>query len=366
MIFFKRLWAVSIKECKQLSRDTGTMAMIVVIPIIELLLFGYAINTDVRHLPAGYVDQSQSSFSRQLLADVSATQVVDFIQSVATVKELEGLVRQGEISVGLVIPEDANRRLLQRDRKVAQLLIDGSDPIVVSAIVQLRSMPLGLRSFDQGQWGRDSFEMRIQYNPEKRSAVNIVPGLIGVILTLTMVLFTAIAIVREKEQGTMELLIATPLSVMELLIGKVLPYIGIGLIQASLILGLGYWVFSVPINGSLLDVYIATLVFIAASLTLGLLISTIATTQLQAMQMTIFVFMPSVLLTGFMFPFAGMPVAAQWIAQVLPLTHYLQLIRGVVLRGAGLEELLPELLVLIAISVITLFIAALRFNKRLD
>ena len=196
--------------------------------------------------------------------------------------------------------------------------------------------------------------------------MNIVPGLIGVILTLTMVLFTAIAIVREKENGNMELLIATPLSVMELLIGKVLPYIAIGLVQASLILGLGYWVFTVPINGSLLDVYLVTLIFIAPSLTLGLLISTFATTQLQAMQMSIFVFMPSILLSGFMFPFAGMPVAAQWIAQILPLTHYLQLIRGVVLRGASLGELLPQVMVLLAITAITLSIAALRFNKRLD
>jgi len=366
MIFLKRMWAVSIKEFKQLTRDRGTMAMIVIIPIIELLLFGYAINTDVRHLSAGFADQSQSGFSRQLLAEVQATQVVDFVASVATAEELEELIRRGEISVGIFIPEDSHRRYLQQDRKVAQLLIDGSDPVVVSAVAALQAMPVGLRSYNQAQASRHAFELRIHYNPEKRSAVNIVPGLVGVILTLTMVLFTAIAIVREKEQGTMELLIATPLSVIALMVGKVLPYIGIGLIQASLVLGLGHWVFGVPINGSVLDIFVATLLFIAASLTLGLVISTIAQTQLQAMQMSIFVFMPSVLLTGFMFPFAGMPQFAQWIAQVLPLTHYLRLIRGVVLRGASLGDMLIEVIVLLVFTALTLMIATLRFNKRLD
>jgi ABC-2 type transport system permease protein len=362
----RRLWAISSKEIKQLVRERGTISMIVMIPIVELLLFGYAINTDVRHLPAAVVDQSQSAFSRYLIEDVAATQVVDFVASVATVEELESLIRRGEVSVGLFIPEDAQRRNLQPGRKVAQLLIDGSDPVIAGVIAKLQAMPVGLRRFDQARFGSDSFELRIQYNPEKRSAVNIVPGLIGLILTLTMVLFTAIAIVREKEHGTLELLIATPVSVLELMVGKVMPYIAIGLIQASLILGLGYWVFNVPINGTLLDIYLATLLFIAASLTLGLVISTAAQTQFQAMQMTIFVFMPSILLSGFMFPFAGMPVVAQWIAEVLPLTHFLRIIRGVVLRGASLGEMLTEVFILIGFTAITLSIAALRFNKRLD
>jgi ABC-2 type transport system permease protein len=292
--------------------------------------------------------------------------VVDIVASVATVEELESLIRRGEVSVGLFIPEDAQRRNLQSGRKVAQLLIDGSDPVIAGVIAKLQAMPLGLRRSDQQRYGSDSFELRIQYNPEKRSAVNIVPGLIGVILTLTMVLFTAIAIVREKEHGTLELLISTPVSVLELMVGKVMPYIAIGLIQASLILGLGYWVFNVPINGTLLDIYLATLLFIAASLTLGLVISTMAQTQLQAMQMSIFVFMPSILLSGFVFPFAGMPLAAQWIAEVLPLTHFLRIIRGVVLRGAGLGEMLIEVLILVGFTAITLAIATLRFNKRLD
>ncbi len=366
MISWRRLWAVCNKEFKQLARDRGTIAMIIGIPVLELLMFGYAINNDVRHLPAVVLDQSQSAFSRHLTEDVAATQIVDFVASVATIEELDSLIRSGQVSVGLFIPADAQRRSQQPDRRVAQLIVDGTDPVIAGVVAQLQAMPLGLRSHDWLREKNNSFELRIYYNPEKRSAVNIVPGLIGLILTMTMVLFTAIAIVREKEHGTLELLIATPVSVLELLMGKVLPYILIGLIQASLVLGLGYWVFNVPVSGSLLDVYLATSLFIAASLMLGLVISTVAESQFQAMQMTIFVFMPSILLSGFMFPFAGMPVAAQWVAEVLPLTHFLRIIRGIVLRGASLGEMLTEMLILLGFTVIMLTIAALRFNKRLD
>lgn len=366
IIFLRRMWAISKKELRQLARDRGTFAMVVMIPIIELLLFGYAINTDVRHLRAAVVDQSQTAFSRQIIADVSATQVVDFVDSVATVEALEALIRQGHVSVGLFIPADAQRRNQQVDRHVAQFLVDGSDPVIAGVVGSLRGMKLGGRGSGFEPVAAQTFAINIFYNPEKRSAVNIVPGLIGVILTLTMVLFTAIAIVREKEQGTMELLIATPLSTMQLMVGKVIPYVGIGLVQAAIILGLGYWVFQIPINGALIDILLACLLFIAASLTLGLLISTLAKTQLQAMQMTIFIFMPSILLSGFMFPFDGMPVAAQWIAEGLPLTHFLRIIRGLILRGADLGDLSGELFFLLGFAVVTLALAGLRFNKRLD
>jgi ABC-2 type transport system permease protein len=204
------------------------------------------------------------------------------------------------------------------------------------------------------------------YNPERRSAVNIVPGLIGVILTMTMVLFTGVAIVRERERGNMELLIATPLSRSELMIGKVLPYAAIGLIQTTVVLALGLTLFKVPIRGSALDVYLAAVLLILANLTLGLLISTKAKSQFQAMQMTFFVFLPSILLSGFMFPFAGMPRIVQWIAEILPLTHFLRLIRGVMLRGAGLFELWPDVLALIAFTAVMMTLAISRFRKRLD
>ena len=364
--FFRRMWAIAIKELRQLSRDKGTFALVVMIPLIELVLFGYAINTDVRHLRAAVADQSQSAYSRQVIAEVGATQVVDFVATVSTAEQLEALLRSGEVSVALFIPEDAQRRSQQPGRKVAQLLVDGSDPVIAGAVAALRAMPVVQRGSSTMASGAEAFELRIQYNPEKRSAINVVPGLIGVILTMTMVLFTAIAIVREKEQGTLELLIATPLSTMELMVGKVIPYIGIGLIQAALILWMGYWIFSVPINGSLLDIFLASLLFIAASLTLGLVISTLAQNQLQAMQMTIFIFMPSILLSGFMFPFDGMPVLAQNIAEALPLTHFLRIIRGIILRGAELGEMMPEIYTLAIFTVVTLGLAGLRFNKRLD
>ena len=204
------------------------------------------------------------------------------------------------------------------------------------------------------------------YNPERRSAINIVPGLIGIILTMTMVMFTGVAIVRERERGNMELLIATPVSRSELMIGKVLPFAGIGLIQTTLVLLLGAWLFEVPVRGALLDVYIAAILLILANLTLGLLISTKAQSQFQAMQMTFFVFLPSILLSGFMFPFAGMPRVVQWLAEVLPLTHFLRLIRGIMLRGAGLTELWPDVLALLGFIVVMMTLAISRFRKRLD
>jgi ABC-2 type transport system permease protein len=204
------------------------------------------------------------------------------------------------------------------------------------------------------------------YNPDRRSAVNIVPGLIGVILTLTMVLFTAVAIVRERERGNMELLITTPVSRAELMIGKVLPYIVLGLLQTTVIVALGLWIFAVPIRGTLLDVYLAALLLIAANLSLGLLISTRAKSQFQAMQMTFFVFLPSILLSGFMFPFAGMPKFAQWLAEALPLTHFIRLIRGVMLRGAGLGELWHDVAALAGFTTVMMTVAILKFRKRLD
>jgi len=244
-----------------------------------------------------------------------------------------------------------------------QIFVDGSDNAVQSAAAQLAQMPLDGSS---GPLATRAISVVGFYNPQRRSAVNIVPGLIGVILTMTMVLFTAVAIVRERERGNMELLIATPVSSAELMIGKVLPYVAIGLVQTTVVLALGTWLFQVPLGGSLLHVYIAACLLIVANLTLGLLISTRAQSQFQAMQMTFFIFLPSILLSGFMFPFAGMPKAVQWIAEALPLTHFLRLIRGVMLRGAGLWELWADVLALLAFTAVMMTAAILRFRKRLD
>ncbi|MFC4762350.1 ABC transporter permease [Dyella koreensis] len=367
---WRRLWAIVVKELRQLSRDRVTLAMIVGIPVIQLVLFGYAINTNLRGLDAGIADQANTAGSRALVMDMLATGVITPVASVDTPEQLVAMLRRGKISIGVTVPPDFERRRID-GRPVAQVMVDGSDNVVQSAAAQLAQVPIDsampdarapLVSTPQG----GPISIVSFYNPQRRSAINIVPGLIGVILTMTMVLFTGIAIVRERERGNMELLIATPLSSAELMVGKVLPYIAIGLVQVTVILALGRWLFTVPISGSLLDVYLAAGLLILANLTMGLLISTRAQSQFQAMQMTFFVFLPSILLSGFMFPFAGMPKAAQWLAEVLPLTHFLRLIRGVMLRGASLWELWVDVLALLAFTAVMMTAAILRFRKRLD
>ncbi|MBO9716004.1 MAG: ABC transporter permease [Pseudoxanthomonas sp.] len=358
-----RLLAVMVKELRQMRRDRITLAMIVGIPVVQLLLFGYAINTNLRDLSAGFADQARTSASRALTMDIIASGVVRPVLDVHTPQELLEAMRRGRISIGVVIPADFEARRAE-GREAVQILVDGSDNAVQSAAVQLARMPLdggGVNVRAQQPISVVAF-----YNPQRRSAVNIVPGLIGVILTMTMVLFTAVAIVRERERGNMELLIASPVSSFELMVGKVLPYVGIGLVQTTVVLGLGLWLFQVPLGGSPFDVYLAAGLLILANLSLGLMISTRAASQFQAMQMTFFVFLPSILLSGFMFPFSGMPRPAQWLAEVLPLTHFMRLVRGIMLRGAGLWELWPDVLALLAFATVMMTAAVLRFRKRLD
>ena len=365
MIVWRRLLAVLKKEIWQLKRDRLTFGMIFGIPIMQIVMFGYAINTDVRHIDAAFVDMANTQLSRNLVADLRATQVVNIKYRLQNVAEIETQMRKGDIKIGIFIPADFERRLQQKKRTAAQLLVDGSDPIILGAAQQLTAMQLHQRSARIEKQDR-LFEVRNYYNPERRSAVNVVPGLIGVILTMTMMMFTAVSLVRERERGNLELLINTPISTTELMVGKLLPYIGIGFIQVSLVLVLGAGLFNVPVAGSVLSVYIISLVFVAANLTLGLLFSTLAKSQFQAMQLTFFIMLPSILLSGFMFPFAGMPKPVQWIAEILPLTHFVRLIRGVMLRAASLPELFPELGILIAFTLITLLLSILRFHKHLD
>ncbi|MEM7503545.1 MAG: ABC transporter permease [Pseudomonadota bacterium] len=360
-----RLYAVMRKELLQLRRDRITFGMVVGIPIGQILLFGYAINTDVRGIEAAVSDQAQSHLSRQFTSELGQTQVLTLTPAAANSHELEERMRAGEISLGVVIPPDFDRRAVDPERPAAQLLVDGADPTILGVANQLVSMPV---AFDaQAHASRaPNIEVRAYYNPERRTAVNIVPGLIGVILTMTMMLFTSVAIVRERERGNLELLINTPVTNLELMVGKLLPYVAIGLVQLALILLVGRWLFDVPIRGEIAQLYLAAALFIAANLALGLLISSVARTQFQAMQVTVFVLLPSILLSGFMFPFAGMPKFAQYLGELLPNTHFIRLTRGIMLRDASLVDLRLEVLALLLFTAVAIVFAMRRFSRRLD
>ena len=361
-----RIGAVCAKEMIHLVHDKLTFGMVVMIPLFQLILFGYTINTDVRHVPAAVADQSQSSFSRQLVMDLQGTQVVDFIRQAETAAELEGLIQKGEVGAGLLIPPDAERRYLERDRSIGQVLVDGSDTTLAGSVRQLATFPFVVGGAAANRQQVPSLSVRLLYNPERRAALFTVPGLLGVILTMTMIMFTSIAIVRERERGNVELLITTPVKNLELMVGKITPYIGIGLIQVSVILFLGVILFKIPIGGKLPQVYAACLIFILANLTLGLMISTIVRNQLAAMQMSFFILLPSILLSGFMFPFVAMPKLAQHIAEILPLTHFLRIIRGVILRGAPLSGAIADIGYLLIFATVFLIISTRRFSKHLD
>lgn len=359
-----RIWAIAKKEFFHLRRDHLTGGMVAGIPIVMTILFGYAINTDVRNLRAAAVDEANTSASRALLANAQASQVIQFVRAANSVQELEQMITAGQISVGIYIPPDFEERLIHQRTPYAQMLVDDSDPVILGAVRGLASLPVGGQL--STSTGLNTFATRPLYNPERRSAVFIVPGLCGVILTLTMVLFTSIAIVRERERGNLELLITTPVLSLELMIGKIIPYVLIGYIQISIILLLGVSLFDVPIRGTLLDFYTGAGVFVISTLSLGLLISTMAETQFQAFQITFMSFLPQLLLSGFMFPFEGMPKAAQYLAEVFPLTHFLRIVRGIVLRDASLSALTAELWPLALFFVIVILLATSRFQKRLD
>lgn len=376
-----RIQAIFNKELTQLKRDRMTFGMIVMIPLIQLLLFGYGINTNIRNIPVGVVDQSNTGLSRILIQTIDATQVVKFISHYQTVQHAETAIARSEIRAVLIIPNDVSQRLARHpttglgtpassdeetSRPVAQWIVDGSDTMIAAAIKSLRSMPLAELLSKPVNRSTPTFEVALFYNPEQRTVVNIVPGLVGVILTMTMIMFTSAAIVRESERGNMEMLITTPVKPLELMLGKIIPYMFIGAIQVTIILGLGYLLFDVPVFGSLWLLSGVTFLFIAASLTLGLVISTFAKNQLQSMQMTIFVLLPSILLSGFMFPYEGMPEAAQYIAEFLPATHFIRLIRGVVLRDAAMIDLTTDIYWLILFTLAGLALASLRFKKNLD
>jgi ABC-2 type transport system permease protein len=372
----RRLLAIAWKELVQLRRDRLTFGMMVGIPVMQLLMFGYAINTDVRHMPTVVYDQDHSSHSRDLVQRMVVTQFYDVLGEVQSYDEISRALRAGDAKVGIVIPPRFGEQIRGGVPTRAQLVVDGSDPQTVASATNTAVSLIGARALELTEQRASAagkpivsqpitIEPTTWYNPELKTAIYIVPGLVGVILTMTMIMFTAMAIVRERERGTLEQLIVSPVGRVELVVGKILPYIVIGYVQMTLILAFGRVVFQVPLHGSLALLYALASVFIAANLALGLFFSTIAQTQQQAMQMSFFWLLPNILLSGFMFPYEGMPVPAQWLSNVLPLTHFLRIVRGITLKGAEFPEVRAEFYDLIVILVVLVAMASLRFRKKL-
>lgn len=371
-----RLFVIAWKELIQLRRDRMTMAMMVALPVLQLLLFGYAINTDVRHTPTLVFDQDHSAQSRDLVRTMVATTYYDVVGHVGDYGEIEQALRSGRAKVAVVIPPDYARNLRRGETARVQLVVDGSDPQTVASatntaasLVSARSAQLLVTRLAASGTGRPEAPIELEantwYNPDLRTAVYIVPGLIGVILTMTMVMLTAMAIARERERGTLEQLIVSPIRNIELVLGKILPYVFMGYVQMSLILLAGHLIFGVPLVGNLGLLYLLAFVFIAANLALGLFFSTLAKTQQQAMQMSFFFLLPNILLSGFMFPFEAMPRPAQWLAQGLPLTHFLRIVRGIVLKGADFADVASELTWMVGILGALVLFGSLRFTKKL-
>jgi ABC-2 type transport system permease protein len=371
-----RALIIAWKELLQLRRDRLTLAMMSALPVIQLLLFGYAINTDVRHIPTIFYDQDGSAESRDLEQSLLATGFYDEAGHVRSYTDVERALRSGEARVAVVVPPHYASDLTRGRTAQVQLVVDGSDPQIVASatntaasMVAARSSHLiALKLAAAGSIASAqpiSLEPNTWYNPDLRTAVFIVPGIVGVILTMTMVMLTAMAIARERERGTLEQLIVSPIRKLQLIIGKIMPYVVIGYLQMTLILLTGRVVFNVPIVGSLPLLYGLAFLFIAANLALGLFFSSLAKTQQQAMQMSFFFLLPNILLSGFMFPFEAMPKPAQWLSQILPLTHFLRIIRGIVLKGSRFADLQTELVWLSAILVGIVMLTSRRFTKKI-
>lgn len=372
---FSRWWGIVVKEFIQLRRDRLTFAMIVGFPIIQLVLFGFAINSDPKHLPTAVLSADNSPIARSLVRAMENSDYFRVVRQVDSEKEADRLLTLGEVQFVLTIPGDFSRKLMRGERPALLLEADATDPSATgNALATLSG--LGSASVARELDGSlaylagrpDPFELRVhrRYNPEGITQYNVVPGLMGVILTMTMVLMTGLAMTRERERGTMENLLATPARPVEVMTGKIVPYILIGLIQVSLILAAARFLFAVPMQGSILLLYATVLLFIAANLMLGMTFSTIARNQLQAMQMTFFFFLPSMLLSGFMFPFRGMPDWAQVVGNLLPLTHFLRLVRGILLKGNGLMDILPHVWPIVLFALVVMSVGLKLYRKTVD
>lgn len=373
----RRLAAIIIKEFVQLVRDPRTLAMALLMPVVQLLLFGYAITTEVEHLPTIVFDQSQSQESRALLARFVNSRVFDIRKVAGSINEIEREIDRGASRVGLIIPPDF-ADLLQAGRTTQiQVIVDASDPLVArsalstaEAIGQVASLEIvsGLLARSGSPVRGIPLEVRTRawYNPDLRSVNFMVPGLLAVVLTMLTLMLTAMAIVRERELGTLEQLVATPIRKTELMLGKILPYVVLGYVDITLALLIGAFWFKVPIRGSLLLLYGLALIFYLTTLGQGILISTVSRTQRQAMQASFFAFLPMILLSGFMFPREGMPIAIQWIGYALPLTYFLVIVRGIILKGIGFVELSSQIIPLAILGLFFFTVSVVRFQKRLD
>ncbi|NVO27503.1 ABC transporter permease [Donghicola sp. C2-DW-16] len=367
---FGRLWVLLVKEVIQMRRDRITFAMMLGMPLLQLILFGFAINTDPKALPAALVAPTQDRFTRAMVSALEMTGYYRFILPDATAEGAEELIARGDVAFVVTVPSDFGRRIERGD--TAQILIeaDATDPSVASgAISTLQTVASSALTRETGATG-SSLPVEIvvhrRYNPEGITQYNIVPGLLGVILQMTMVMMTSMALTRENERGTMENLLAMPATPLEIMLGKILPYLGVGGVQVAVVLASAKVIFNVPFVGPLMVVLAGVFVFVLALVILGYLISTVARTQMQAMQLTFFFFLPSMLLSGFMFPYRGMPAWAQVLGEIFPLTHFLRLSRSVMLKGAGFSTVSGSFLALIVFALALALLALRRFRKTLD
>ena len=369
--FWRRSYAMVVKEFIQLKRDRVSFGMIVMIPVMQLLLFGYAINTTPRNLPTAVLLQEDSDLGRSVLKALENTAYFRFVRRVHDVKEFDNLMLSGQVLFGVEIPRGFERAVRRGERPALLVAADATDPIAASSAISSLSVVVQTalaHDLFTGDPPSLPFEIRAhaRYNPAAASRLNIVPGLVGTILTMTMLIFTALSVTREIERGTMESLLSMPINPVEVMFGKITPYVMVGFLQASIIVGIGVFVFGVPILGNMLLLALLTTLFITTNLSIGYTFSTLAQNQLQAMQLSIMFFLPSILLSGFLFPFLGMPLWAQYVGEGLPLTHFLRIVRAIMLKGSTLQNLQYDALALFALMLVAMTIAVTRFRRTLD
>jgi ABC-2 type transport system permease protein len=369
--FWRRSYAMLVKEFIQLRRDRVSFGMIIMLPVMQLMLFGYAINTTPHNLPTAVLLQEDSDLGRSILKAMENTAYFRFTREVSTVEEFDDLLQSGKVLFGVEIPRGFERAVRRGDRPALLVAADATDPVAAGAgLGALGSLVQTALAHDlfAGDPPAMPFEIRAhaRYNPAASSRLNIVPGLVGTILTMTMLIFTALSVTRETERGTMESLLSMPIKPVEVMFGKIMPYVLVGFVQGTLIIGIGVLLFGVPVLGSLLLLALLSTLFITTNLSIGYTFSTIVQNQLQAMQLSMMFFLPSILLSGFMFPFMGMPVWAQYVGEGLPLTHYLRIVRAIMLKGATMHNLQYDTIALFGLMLLAMTIAVTRFRRTLD